>query len=166
MAEGLWKIVVENDIAGLSQYLQRTQDDYGLLHMMVQACWWDGIQMAVQEYGMDPNRAYNGYRLLDVWHEDVMEESFSYTELEQNEHEEHLRWGLQRLIGLGCNPYVCEKFVLDEYAYSYFMQRVAKICKRSVVAILGCKGWMTRDTRFLIAQAVWETRRDWEAWLH
>ena len=164
MEEGQYQFFLAHDIIGLSQYLQRTQDDYELLQLMVKSCWWEGIQMAVKEYGMDPNRTYNSYHLLEVWHEDAIEESFSWTELLENENEEHMRWGLRHLIDLGCNPYLCSKSALDEYAYSYFMQKITENCRRSVIALLACKGWMTRDTRFLIAKALWETRKDWQAW--
>ncbi len=159
-----WHRALRNsDLTALTHYLHHTLDDYDMLQELVRCAWWDGVRHCVAS-GMNCNRMHNGYRLLEVWHESSMEQEWDYTDELDDMDEKHMKWGLTELIDLGCNPYLCDKFQLHELAYTYYMDKVADKCRRSVLFVVSSKGWMTRDTRFLIAEALWEMRGDWEAW--
>lgn len=117
--------------------------------------------------GWNPNKPVLQLHPLEVWQESCMENYFRDYELEldlPNAYLNHMRMGYEILINLGCNPYLCTYFTLDEYAYSFFTERINRICRKSVLFILSSSSWMTKDTRFLIAKALWQTRRDFESW--
>lgn len=156
--------IERHDLRALIIHFEFHPRDYAILRQMVERCWWEGLRYAIREKRMNPNWLYDGYRLLDVWHELSIEKYWDYTDELDDMDEKHMKWGLTELIDLGCNPYLCDKFQLHEFAYTYYMDKVANKCRRSVLFVLSSKGWMTRDTRFLIAKALWETRGDWEAW--
>lgn len=156
--------VTIGDLESLREYLRdRPTSEYAdLMIRLVEIAWWEGIALAVRDFGFNPNRP----KLLLAWREYVFERSYSYSEDCANVYERDLRWGFRNLINLGCNPFLCDEVVLEDSAYSYYMKCVSGHCKRAVMAYLGCKTTLSRDTRQVVAQAIWATRRDWTIWGH
>lgn len=131
-----------------------------LVPLVIEKRWMDGFIFLIDK-GCDPNLLYEKkIRPLEMWFQAHM----SYCSCRGCPGRLQANKELVTMVKTGCNPFLIHPQVASDEMKACFLKSVADKCRTSVLFVLGCRGWLTKDTRGIIARMLWKSRTDWETW--